>query len=143
MFRVTNRLICICFLLVSVPAAIADDVRNDNSFVSVEAAHVSATNAGGTALLQFKITNNGREPVNLRSVRSDFARTSRVTIFDPYEGRQVIEDLSVLRDETLDLASSHIRVELINLIKDIEPGSTIEFEMVFRRFSATAEAHVH
>ena len=143
MIRVTLLLICICFILVSVPAAIADDVRNDNNFVSVEAAHVSASKAGGTAQLQFKITNNGNQPVNLKSVRSSLAQTSQVTIFDPYQGRQVIDDLSVLRDETLDLDTSHIRVELINLSKDIEPGSTIEFELVFRRFSTTAEAHVH
>jgi copper(I)-binding protein len=143
MIRAAHLLICICFILVSVPAAIADDIRNDNNFVSIEAAHVSATKAGGTAQLQFKITNQGNEPVNLRSVRSHLAQNSRVTIFDPYQGRQVINDLSVLRDETLDLSSSHIRVELINLSKDIEPGSTIEFELIFRRFSTTAEAHVH
>jgi copper(I)-binding protein len=143
MIRVTHLLICICFILVSMPAAIADDVRNDNSFVSVEAAHVLATKAGGTAQLQFKITNNGNESVNLTSVRSNLTQVSRITIFDPYQGRQVIDDLSVQRDETLDLASSHIRVELINLTKDIKPGSTIVFELVFRKFSATAEAHVH
>lgn len=143
MIRVTHLLICICFILVGMPAAIADDVRNDNNFVSVEAAHVSAAKAGGTAQLQFKITNHSNEPVNLRSVRSKLAQLSRVTIFDPYQGRQVIDDLSVRRDETLNLDSSHIRVDLINLAKDMEPGSTMEFELVFRRFSTTAEAHVH
>ena len=143
MIRVTHLLICICFILVTMPAAIADDVRNDNSFVSVEAAHVSAAKAGGTAQLQFKITNHGSDPVNLSSVRSKLTELSRVTIFDPYQGRQVIDDLSVRRDETLNLDSSHIRVELINLSKDIEPGSTIEFELMFRRFSTIAEAHVH
>lgn len=143
MIRVIHPLICICFVVVNLPAAFADDVKNDNSFVSIEAAHVLATEAGGTSQLQFKITNNGRESVNLTSVRSSLAQDARITIFDPYQGRQVIEDLSVQRDETLDLASSHIRVELINLTKDIEPGSTIEFELVFRKFSATALAHVH
>jgi len=117
MIRVTHLLICICFILVSMPAAIADDVRNDNNFVSVEAAHVSATKAGGTAQLQFKITNHSNEPVNLSSVRSRLAQLSRVTIFDPYQGRQVIDDLSVRRDETLNLDSSHIRVELLNPLR--------------------------
>ncbi len=143
MIRLPNLSTCICFILVSVPAAIADDVRNENGFVSVEAAHVLATKTGGTAQLQFKVSNLGDDPVNLVSVRSTVAPVSRMTIFDPYQGRQAVDDLSVRRDETLDLDTSHIRVELINLNKDIRPGSTIEFELVFRQFSATAEAHVH
>ncbi|NNJ74237.1 MAG: copper chaperone PCu(A)C [Anderseniella sp.] len=143
MFRVTRTLVCIFFSTISLPQAIADDVRNDDHTVSVEAANVPATKAGGTARLQFKIINHGNEPVNLRSVRSDLAKGTRMTIFDPFLGRRAIDDLSVLRDETLDLDTSHIRVELVSLTEDMEPGTTIEFELVFRRFSTTAEAHVH
>ncbi len=143
MIRVLFPLIYVCLMSINSFVASADDIGNDNSFVSVEAAYVSATKIGGTAQLQFRITNNGNTSVNLTSVRSHLAQRSRITILDPYSGRQEISDLSVQRDETLDLASSHIRVELINLNADIESGSTIEFELVFRRFSATADAHVH
>ena len=143
MFRVTRTLVCIFFSTISLSPAIADDVKNDDYAVSVEAANVPATKVGGTAQLQFKIINHGNESVNLRSVRSDLAQVTRMTISDPFLGRQAIDDLSVLRDETLDLDTSHIKVELINLKEDIKPGTTIEFELVFRRFSTTAEAHVH
>ena len=122
---------------------IADEVTDDTNLIIIDTAHATAVEAGGDTQIEFRVTNIGRRPLNLQAVQSDFATGSRIVVSDPFDGPFEVDDLSLLHDETLDLASSHIRVELLNLTQSIETGSTVEFELVFRQFITAGRAHVH
>lgn len=123
-------------------AAMADETSEQKTGILVEEAHITVSEDPSIAGLEFSITNMGSSDVTLISLSSML--TDRIEIFI-YEGgnRTVISDLAILQEETLDLASSHIKVELVGVKQKLQPGSTFEFNLHFRDFQTTAIAHVH
>jgi len=121
----------------------ADESTEHIDGLVVENATISTAGRGGTVYLRFKITNDSRTPVTLHSIRSPMSSDIQIVIIDPSYGPRRISDLSILREETLNLASSHIRVELRNTNRSIEPDTLVPFELIFRRSSMHAEAHAH
>jgi len=131
-------------VLVSVSVVgIADESAEHIDGLIVEDATISTAKRGGTVYLRFKITNDSGKPVTLHSIKSPVSRDARIVVVDPIYGPQRTNDLSILRDETLNLASSHIRVELRNTNRSIKPDALVPFELIFRRSSMHAEAHAH
>lgn len=127
---------------VSVPG-ITDESAEHIDGIIVEDAIISTTNRGETAYLSLKITNDSGSPVTLHSIKSPVSSDTRLVVVDPIYGPQQTNDLSILRDETLNLASSHIRVELQNTNRSIVPDTIVPFELIFRRSSMLAQAHAH
>lgn len=140
-----------CMLLVLLLLAIfsftqttmADDTTENALGLVVADAVVTPAKPGESARLRLKITNFGSESLSLRALHSDVAISTKMIMTTPGIGQHVVSDLTILRDETLDLASSHIRVELQDIQKEIKPGSNIEFALFFRRFVTKATAHAH
>lgn len=126
----------------SVPA-IADESAEHIDGIFVEDAIISTAKKGETAYLRLKITNDSGSPVTLHSIRSTVSNDTRFVVVDPIYGPYRTNDLSILRDETLNLASSHIRVELKNTNRSIAPDTIVPFELIFRRSSMLAQAHAH
>lgn len=123
--------------------AYADETTEHIDGLIVEDAVISPAEKGETAYLRIKLTNYGGRQVTLHSIRSPASGNAGLVTVDPIYGEQQAGDLVVLRDETLNLASSHIRVELMNTNRSMKADSVVPFELVFRRFSMLAEAHAH
>ena len=129
-------------VLVSVSVAgIAHESAEHIDGLIVEDATISTAKRGGTVSLRFQITNDSGMLVTLRSIASPVSSDIRIVVVDPSYGHQRTNNLSILRDETLNLASSHIHVELRNTSRTIEPDTLVPFELIFRRSSMHAEAH--
>jgi copper(I)-binding protein len=134
------------FLLVSAASggrALSDELTETVGGILVEDAVITPVKAGGTAHLQFKVTNFGSNSVNLRAVRSNVARVGRMTMLQPDSKPEIVSSFLILSEETLNLSTSHVRVELRDVKQAIEKGSSVEFDLIFRKFKMSASAHAH
>tara|TARA_R110002126_G_scaffold226044_2_gene370798 strand:- start:2130 stop:2693 length:564 start_codon:yes stop_codon:yes gene_type:complete len=132
------------FLLVGQAApGQADETSEVRSGILVEEAVLEPAKKGENARLHFKITNLSTENVILQKVRATVAKSVEVQMILDEEGYKRVESLHILREEILNLQSSHIRIEFIDLLEDLEPNSKIEFKLVFNKFETFAIADVH
>lgn len=125
------------------PKAFGDEITERVDGVYVEDATIVAAKKGENAVIKFKITNFGLANVNLLGIEAEFAGSGELFISIPQKGPQRVSGLAILEEETLDFSTSHLSSELRNLANDLEPGTSVEFKLVFSKFSTTAAAHVH
>ena len=142
------KLIVIATLLVmifaiTVELTVADETTERSDGIIIEDAVITPVKVGETAYLRFKITNFGLRSTTLQSVRSNISSAVKMVMTIPGKGSHIVSDLVILQEETLNLASSHIRVEFQDVNKTIEPGTNIEFELKFWDSKITAFAHAH
>lgn len=128
---------------ISIEQSIADRTTERTDDVLIEQASATRAKVGETAFLRFQVSNYTSDTIRLIGVRSPVTRQANLIIVMPDVGAQVVNSLSILEEETLNVASSHIRVELKNVTSRIEAGSDVEFELIFENFITTATAHVH
>lgn len=125
-----------------IPITGADETSEQTTGIIVEGAHATIHKERLSAGLEFSVTNMGPRDVTLLGLSSDLAESIEVYFFEDGK-RSIISDLTILQEETLDLASSHIKIELIGIKRKLSSGSTFEFILNFRDFKTTAVAHVH
>ncbi len=123
--------------------AAADEASETSDGLHIEEAVVTRAQVGESARLRFKISNYGTRKVRLNSVRSDVAQDARLIMTLPGGLSKAVSGLPILQEETLNLATSHVQVELKELKQALLAGSTFEFEAVFQDFTLRAFAHVH
>lgn len=128
--------------LLMAPIAMADATGEPISGLVIEDAVVSVAPKGGTAVLEFRIENLSSRHVTLLDIRSKLAGKVVMRV-GKGAGAEESTALAIRQDETLDLRSSHIRVELRDLVRSIASGETVRFELVFATGTAIAEAHAH
>lgn len=143
MYHLIKRTLLATALAITVVQAAADETTEQTEGIIVEDAVVTPARRGETAYLYFKVTNIGVERAMLLSVQPEIPSVAQIILTAPEKEPQVITQLLILREETLDFASSHIRVELKDIQTPIEAGSTLKFDLVFRRFTTSASAHAH
>ncbi len=137
-------LVTAAFFALAYPAtATADIISEERDGVYVEDAFITASKKGGTATLKFKITNFGLRSISLQGIKSKMSETGKIVINVPESGPEPIKNLLILEEETLNLASSHLKGEFYNLTDDLVAGTDMEFTLVFTDFTTTAIAHVH
>ena len=130
------------FVLFAAPAVTADETGEPISGLIIEDAVVSVAPKGGTATLGFRIENLSSGSVSLIGVRS--MRAGKVVMrVGTGDVTEELTALAIHQDETLDLRSSHIRIELRNLVRPIKTGEMVRSELVFNTGTAIAEAHAH
>ena len=130
------------FLAGGLPAA-ADETFEPISGVAILDATATTSLVDGTARLRFGLENFSSSDVTLIGVRSENAGSGTVILTDGSGGQSVALQLLVRQEESLDLSSSHIRIELRGLNKPLSEGDVMPFELLFRQGSATGFAHVH
>lgn len=121
----------------------ADEATDSGEGLHIEDAVITSADAGKSARLRFAISNYGPVKVRLNAVRTSIARDTKLMITMPGGGTRTVSGLPVLQEETLDLTTSHIMVKLVELKRPLNPGATVEFDVVFQNFSVPATAHVH
>ncbi len=113
----------------------------DGAFI--EEAVVTPAKIGGTAFLRFKVSNFGSSPIVLSSITSSASKEAVVIMTMPDGATHIAPRLMVREEETLDLASSHITIELRELRRKIVPGSTLNFSVNFNGYHLPSVVHVH
>jgi copper(I)-binding protein len=122
---------------------LADETSEVASGIIIEEAVLAPANKGERARLRFKITNLSTRNVTLQGIRAAVAKSAEVKMKHNEEGFKPVEGFPILREETLNFLSSHIRIELVDLLEDLEPNSKIEFTVIFNHFETSAIADVH
>lgn len=140
-----NRLFAVsAFALGLAPfASLADVTSEPLSGVTIEDAFATIAGQDETSQVRFRISNSGVDDIALIGISSDVSESGAFVIDDPLSGDRDIEMLTVLREEELDLTTSHIRGELRGATKPFVEGEFVAFNLVFRSGTVSAEAHIH
>ena len=132
----------ILFTSISTPSN-SDETSEYLDGILVEKASLTPIPKTDRAQLHFIVTNYGRINVTLKKIISPAATKVEIFFLTPKRKKQLVRDLTILVEETLDLNSSHIVVELSGLNKTLIPGDKIEFSLIFNEFQTLAIADIH
>lgn len=132
----------ILFTSISTPSN-SDETSEYLDGILVEEATLTLLPKTNRAQLHFTVTNYGRTNVTLKNITSPAATKVSMFFLTPKRKKQLVTDLTILVEETLDLNSSHIIVELSGLNKTLIPGEKIEFSLIFNEFQTSAIADIH
>ncbi len=143
MSRLLVLLLSIAVLVAQTAFAAADETSEVSTGIVVEDAVLEPARKGENARLRFKVSNYTTRRVGLRAIRAPISHSASITMNLNAEGFEPVEQVYILREETLDLQSSHIRVELRDLREEARPGMKVEFELVFSDGATSAIADVH
>jgi len=111
--------------------------------VSVEDASAQASGAGGNSVLKLRIVNEGTEPLIFLGVVSERITNSRILAKTDDKTRRVFESVRIPADEELDLISSHLVVELLDLKSPFRSGETVTLKLSFPRGDIPIDIHIH
>jgi len=136
-------LLLLLFSLAASTFSVADETTELQPGVIVKEAVVQPAKKGETARLRFKVVNLLRQDILLRGISAEIADTTELRMNVTDEGYEAIEDIPIYSEETLNLVSSHIRVELIALKGDLKRDDEMKFELDFGDFKVPAIADVH
>ena len=131
-------------VLVSTSASFADETTEAVDGILVENAQIIRIPSDESrAQLKFSVSNFGTNDVTLVGLSSEAAGGIEMYFFSSDGTKQMITDLTVLQEETLNLASSHIKIDLVDVKRELNPGMKVEFKLNFRGFHSLALADVH
>lgn len=112
----------------STPAAAHTDFSYQ---VAVDHALLRPAKAGDNALLKLRIQNRGTNIVHLLRVESPVTRGSRIIFDDGRRRSGSLDSVAIRPGEELDLASSHMWIELIDLMEPLIDGQHVPLRIVF------------
>lgn len=127
----------------SIGLAHADISAEPISGLQVDDAVVTLAKQGETALIGFRIENFSSRSFTLVGVRSAIAGSAVIVIDQGGGATGIATAVLIAQNETLDLRSSHLWIELRDVTEAIEPGDLVPFELIFATGTARAEAHAH
>ena len=131
-------------VLVSTTVSFADETTEDVDGILVENAQIIRIQSDeNRAQLKFSVSNFGTNDVTLVGLSSEVAGGIEMYFFSSDGTKQMVTDLTVLQEETLNLASSHIKIDLVDVKRELNPGMKVEFKLNFRGFHSLAMADVH
>lgn len=131
-------------VLVLTGASFADETTEAVDGILVENAQiVRIPSDENRAQLKFSVSNLGANDVTLIGLSSGIAEGVEMYFFSSDGTRQTATDLTILQEETLNLASSHIKIDLVDVKRELAPGMKVEFRLNFRGFDSEAFADVH
>ena len=129
----------ICF---SMPT-LADEETETYDSIIVENAFVEVKGTTAPLRLKFDISNLSSSVLTLEGVRTDRFEKANLYMRLPGKGVVEVDSLTILKEETLELGSSHIVVELRTPNRAFKPGEKIEFELLFSDRIVRAIADIH
>ena len=121
----------------------ADESSEPITGLYIEDAVATPADVGETAIIGFRIDNFSARNVTLIRVSSSNAESSVIVMRGGGIGVHIANSLSIMQDESFDLRTSHMWVELRGLRTEIREGDLVPFELVFARGRVSAQAHAH
>ncbi len=121
-------LVALASLLAPLPAV----AHTDASFaVDVDHALLEPAKTGNTAIVKLRIHNNMTQPIRLLAVETPVAEGSRMMIAAGAGRALPLDSLSVLPDESLNFATSHMWIELFGLKRSLTAGMHVPLRLLF------------
>ena len=124
-------------------SANADESSEPISGLLVDEAIVTPASIGSTAVGRFRLENVSGRTLVLTGAKARWAKAARIVIRGGSGRVDGISALAIKENETLNLQSSHLWVEFIDIVRPLQDGETIDFELVFAAGVVTVSAHVH
>jgi copper(I)-binding protein len=125
------------------PGAADTILELGGSRVRVEVATATPAPKGGRSRLQFRIVNEGRDPLHLISVRSDVAERADLVARTGASTETLLTSFPIPPGAELDLTTSHLRFELYPLRRDLVTDETFTAILDFVRWTIEVPVHVH
>jgi len=123
--------------------ASADEVTETYDGIIVEQAFVQTNLGIPNSQLRLKISNLTSGDLTLTSISTEWFEEAKILVRMPGKGLIEVDTLSILQEETLELDTSHLVIELRNLKRAIKKGDKIEFELFFANQTVPVLADVH
>lgn len=138
------RACALLVLAVALSGPVSADIESEVlNGVVVDQAWASPAAAGSKTRLSFRIDNRSGRNLILDDVSSGSAEAAQFFMSENSLSETPVDELFIPDQEVLNLDSSHLSVELIGLRRELRPGQTFDFELVFRTGRAPARAHIH
>jgi len=129
--------------MLAITQTYADELSESYDGIVVEGAYVQTDDKVPVSILKLKISNFSSNNLTLIGVEAEKFTNARLLMNDFKNGIIQIESLSILQEETLNLDTSHIWIELSGLKRAIQAGEKIEFDLLFAAGKVRANADIH
>lgn len=111
--------------------------------VDVAGATAKSARAGEDTTVHFALENFSGRDLMLVGARSEVASTGALVLSVPGQPPEDVDVFMILDEERLDFGSSHIRIELRKLRRDLLDGDVISMELLFRQGIVPLRMDVH
>ena len=136
--------ICLSLLATAVShTAVADAVPESIYGLTIEDVRVEAAPIGENTVIRLRIINDGAEPLMFIGVESENITASRILARTQHHAPATLESVTIPVEETLDLSSNHLFVELSGLRHAFKVSETVTLKLSFLRGTVPVQAHVH
>ncbi len=123
--------------------ASADEATETYDGIIVEQAFVQTNQGIPNSQLRLKISNLTSSDLTLTAISTEWFEEVKIMVRMPGKGLVEANTLSILQEETLELDTSHLVIELSNLKRAIKNGDKIEFELFFANQTVPVFADIH
>ncbi|ATG35874.1 hypothetical protein PhaeoP23_01732 [Phaeobacter piscinae] len=110
--------------------------------VAIENVQVYQAKESQNSSVNFVIENASYRDVYFERISSDVSAGGELFYGDTYGERILEGGLTILREETLDLSSSHIGARLTGLTSHLAPGDHLTLRLFFRTGQVKVTTHV-
>jgi len=126
----------------SVSPAKSDDALSLFQAARIEKAVLSPIKADGTSILRFLITNESSENLTIIGVTSPIHQNSKIRVQLNEGNYSQLDSILLPREEDLDMTSSHIVIQLTDVVRPIKKNENIDFTLVLTSGEIPFTAHV-
>ena len=136
-------LFSVALIAFNINYAVADEETETYGGIIIENARVETDSKKPKAFLKMKISNLSQSGITLVGIRTENFNQAKILMEQPWKSSIRVDSLTILEEETLDLDTSHIRVELSGLNRAVKAGDIIQFELLFNNQVISAAADIH
>lgn len=111
--------------------------------VTIEDTTATPAPVGGSTRVKFQIDNFTGRAISISGIESAAAQSGTLSVAVTPNNVRRVDSFSVLHDEELDLATTHVRAELSGLRAALKEGDILDFTLIIQGRSVPAVAHVH
>lgn len=142
--RLTTRLRWLPLIILTTASSVsADSIPDVYNAVTIEDAVVLAAQTGGNSELRFRLVNESSENLILIGVTSESVSDASILAQTGHGLSEKLASIPVRAEETLDLHSSHLKIELTGLKRNFLRGELVPLTLVMLRGGIPIIAHVH
>ena len=135
--------VCALLLLLSARPVAADSIVRLGNDLKIDSTSAQPAPAGGCTRVRLRVVNEGTRNVNLLGASSAVAeQTLLVARIDPINAVS-LPSIAIPAQETLDLDSSHLWLELCGLNKPLAPGDSFTLTVEFVGWRTDVDVDVH
>lgn len=130
-------------VLIAVSNVKADSTPDTYNEVTITDVTVSSAPSGGKSELRFRLTNESAENLTLIGVTSQHISDAAILAQTSHGTPVKLSSFPILTEETLDLYSSHLKIELSGLKERFVSGTIVPLTLNLLRGGIPIFAHVH